>query len=78
MLLVSFSETCFSFGSVVRAELISDISAVYQAYQDFFCNNFNYAVIENQLKWKQMEDVQVYILCLLYIKVNIHLKSCIL
>ena len=49
----------FPFGTAVRSSELSDTSGVYQAYQDFFFNNFNYAVLENKLKWKQMESNQV-------------------
>ena len=51
----------FSFGTAMQAALVSDTSGTYQAYQDFFYNNFNYAVLENALKWKQMEPNQVSI-----------------
>ena len=49
----------FPFGTAMQANLVSDTSGTYQAYQDFFYNNFNYAVLENALKWKQMEPNQV-------------------
>ena len=49
----------FPFGTAMQAPLVSDTSGTYQAYQDFFYNNFNYAVLENALKWKQMEPNQV-------------------
>ena len=49
----------FPFGTAMQANLVSDTSGIYQAYQDFFFNNFNYAVLENALKWKQMEPNQV-------------------
>ncbi len=39
--------------------MISDNSGANQAYQDFFYNNFNWAVLENKLKWKQMEVNEV-------------------
>ena len=51
----------FPFGTAMQANLVSDTSGTYQAYQDFFYNNFNYAVLENALKWKQMEPNQVSI-----------------
>ena len=49
----------FSFGTAVKAEYISDTSGQYQEYQEFFYDLFNMAVLENALKWKQMEWVQV-------------------
>ena len=51
----------FPFGTAMQANLVSDTSGIYQAYQDFFYNNFNYAVLENALKWRQMEPNQVQI-----------------
>ena len=49
----------FPFGTALKAKLMSDTSGKYQAYQDFFFNNFNFAVLENALKWVKMEPNQV-------------------
>ncbi|XP_060079695.1 uncharacterized protein LOC132559101 [Ylistrum balloti] len=43
----------FAFGSVVEANKIVDSS--YHAYQQFFYDNFEWSVLENALKWRQME-----------------------
>ncbi|XP_046338916.2 anti-sigma-I factor RsgI6-like isoform X1 [Haliotis rufescens] len=43
----------FGFGSAVHADMLVD--SQYKAYQDFFYDNFEWGVIENKLKWKQME-----------------------
>ncbi|XP_046549642.1 anti-sigma-I factor RsgI6-like [Haliotis rubra] len=51
----------FGFGTAVSAERIVDSS--YAAYQDFFYDNFEWATIENKLKWSQTEknkDVLTY------------------
>ena len=49
----------FPFGTALKAKLVSDRSGTHQAYQDFFLNNFNFAVLENALKWTQMEPNEV-------------------
>lgn len=46
----------FAFGSAVHADKIVDQS--HQAYQQFFYDNFEWAVLENALKWRQMESSQ--------------------
>jgi len=50
----------FPFGTTVDAVEIVDPS--FQRYQDVFYNNFNYAVFENKMKWRQMEPIQVYLM----------------
>ncbi|XP_067662631.1 anti-sigma-I factor RsgI6-like [Haliotis asinina] len=43
----------FGFGSAVSAAMIVD--SRYKAYQNFFYDNFEWGVLENKLKWRQME-----------------------
>ncbi|XP_050395072.1 uncharacterized protein LOC126812937 isoform X1 [Patella vulgata] len=43
----------FAFGSAVNAEYI--VNPNYKGYQDFFYDTFEWGVLENKLKWKQME-----------------------
>lgn len=43
----------------MQAPLVNNASEVYQPYRDFFFENFNFAVIENNLKWHEMEPIQV-------------------
>ncbi|XP_067660310.1 uncharacterized protein [Haliotis asinina] len=43
----------FGFGTAVSAERIVDSN--YNAYQNFFYDNFEWATIENKLKWSQTE-----------------------
>lgn len=47
----------FGFGSAVHADMLVD--SQYKAYQGFFYDNFEWGVIENKLKWKQMEWSEV-------------------
>ena len=50
----------FAFGSAVGAsEMVDTAETDLQKYQDFFYNNFEWAVIENALNWKLMESTQV-------------------
>eukprot|EP00105_Crassostrea_gigas_P010616 XP_011425963.1 PREDICTED: uncharacterized protein LOC105327293 isoform X1 [Crassostrea gigas] len=43
----------FAFGTAVSASYMTDQSQ--RTYQDFVYNNFEWAVLENALKWRQME-----------------------
>ncbi|XP_062581777.1 uncharacterized protein LOC134243536 [Saccostrea cucullata] len=43
----------FPFGTAVKASLLVDDA--HHAYQDFIYNNFNWAVLENALKWRLLE-----------------------
>ena len=47
----------FAFGSAVGATQIVD--PTLKGYQDCFYDNFEWAVLENALKWKQMEPHRV-------------------
>jgi len=51
---VSIQQTkhAFPFGSAVDSSLFVQ----NQQYREFFLNNFNIAVLENKLKWKQLES----------------------
>jgi hypothetical protein len=54
----------FAFGTAVKASYITD--STHKTYQDFIYNNFEWAVLENALKWRQMEwtkvnDILIYI-----------------
>ena len=49
----------FPFGSAVKHSEISGTAADNVKYQDCYYENFNWAVLENALKWKQMERNQV-------------------
>lgn len=54
----------FAFGSAVGATQIVDTEdPVLQKYQEFFYDNFEWAVIENALKWRLMEWTQVSYSC---------------
>ena len=55
MLSLSEYKVGFPFGTAVKANLIVDNSVENKKYSDFVVNNFNYAVIENALKWPQWE-----------------------
>lgn len=48
----------FAFGSAVGATQIVDPDPTLQKYQAFFYDNFEWAVLENALKWKLMEKVE--------------------
>ena len=45
----------FPFGSAVRADLITGSTIDSLLYQQTFYENFNWCVLENDLKWRQME-----------------------
>ena len=47
----------FAFGTAVKASYITD--STHKTYQDFIYNNFEWAVLENALKWRQMEWTKV-------------------
>jgi len=47
----------FAFGTAVKASYITD--STHKAYQDFIYNNFEWAVLENALKWRLMEWTKV-------------------
>ena len=47
----------FGFGSAVGAKQIVD--PAYRKYAQAFYDNFEWAVLENALKWKQMEKSKV-------------------
>ena len=49
----------FPFGTCVKALLIVGDTESDQKYQQTFYDNFNFAVLENSLKWRQMEPNQV-------------------
>ena len=50
----------FAFGSAVGAtEIVDTTDPALQKYQDFFYNHFEWAVLENALKWRIMERTQV-------------------
>lgn len=49
----------FAFGSAVGAAMIVD--PAHQKYQDFFYDNFEWAVTENALKWRIMEWTRTHI-----------------
>lgn len=47
----------FGFGTAFNARYITD--STHQAYQNFIYNNFEWAVPENALKWRQVEWTRV-------------------
>ena len=47
----------FGFGTAFNANLINDNT--HTAYQNWLYNNFEWAVPENAMKWKQMEWTHV-------------------
>ena len=49
----------FPFGSAVKHSEISGTAGDNVKYQDCYYENFNWAVLENALKWIQMERNQV-------------------
>ena len=55
MLQVEQTRHEFAFGSAIQADLISGTDARALGYQTVFYNMFEWAVIENALKWRQME-----------------------
>ncbi|XP_033754712.1 endo-1,4-beta-xylanase 1-like [Pecten maximus] len=50
----------FAFGSAVSATKIVDSSQ--HAYQQFFYDNFEWSVLENALKWRQIESDSIFAL----------------
>ena len=50
----------FPFGSAVNAEMIAGKTEEDVKYQQTFYDNFNWAVLENSLNWRQMEKKQVW------------------
>lgn len=50
-------KSLFAFGTAVAASLIVDPSK--KAYQDYFYNTFEWAVMENAMKWHEMERNEV-------------------
>ncbi|XP_033749066.1 anti-sigma-I factor RsgI6-like [Pecten maximus] len=50
------TKNAFAFGTAINADAIHDPAQT--GYQDFFYNNFEWAVIENALKWRLMEWTQ--------------------
>ncbi|XP_046360279.2 endo-1,4-beta-xylanase 1-like [Haliotis rufescens] len=49
----------FAFGSAVNAGAF--VTPSFKGYQDYFFQNFNWAVIENDLKWASMEKQRGHI-----------------
>lgn len=47
----------FAFGTAVDASYMTDQSQ--KTYQEFVYNNFEWAVLVNALKWRQMEWTEV-------------------
>ena len=45
----------FPFGSAVRADLIAGADDDSVKYSQTFYDNFDWSVLENDLKWRQME-----------------------
>ena len=45
----------FPFGSAVRADLIAGADDDSVKYSQTFYDNFDWCVLENDLKWRQME-----------------------
>ncbi|CAH1788825.1 unnamed protein product, partial [Owenia fusiformis] len=52
---VSQKSRPFAFGSAVQAMRINSSQLANKPYQDFYYKNFEWAVLENALKWRQME-----------------------
>ncbi|XP_060063726.1 uncharacterized protein LOC132544170 [Ylistrum balloti] len=50
------TKSAFAFGTAINADAIHD--PTQKGYQDFFYNNFEWAVLENALKWRLMEWTQ--------------------
>ncbi|OWF48072.1 uncharacterized protein LOC110453564 [Mizuhopecten yessoensis] len=50
------TKSAFAFGTAINADAIHD--PAQKGYQDFFYNNFEWAVLENALKWRLMEWTQ--------------------
>lgn len=50
----------FAFGSAVSATKIVASDPADQAYQQAFYHNFEWGVLENALKWDQMEHTKVF------------------
>lgn len=53
------SSQAFPFGTAVVDAQIAGDSVYNLAYQDCFHSHFNWAVLENALKWTNMEPEQV-------------------
>lgn len=53
-------KSSFAFGTAVRADIMMDPNA--KAYHDFVYNNFEWAVIANNLKWRLMEFTKVVLI----------------
>ena len=49
----------FPFGSAVNADFMSGTDTQSMRYKTVFYDHFNYATIENALKWRQMEWTKV-------------------
>ena len=60
----------FPFGTAVKALLIAGTTERDQKYQQTFYDNFNWAVLENSLKWRQMEPNKVGADSPLFILIN--------
>ena len=49
----------FPFGSAVRGDLIAGTDDDSMKYSQTFYDNFYWSVLENDLKWRQMERNRV-------------------
>ena len=56
---VSLYRHDFAFGSAVVAQRISSEDDEDKKYQDVYYENFEWAVFNNAMKWRQMEQVKV-------------------
>ena len=61
------TKQAFPFGSTVAAHRMTDSGESNQKYQQFFYDMFNWGVIENAMKWQEMERNQVEIPQVYYI-----------
>ncbi len=55
---VSLRRHHFAFGSAIVADRISGTSPQDQRFQEVFYENFEWAVFENDMNWKEMEGTQ--------------------
>ena len=56
---VELKRHAFIFGSAVQAERMYDADPVNERYRDYFYDLFEWATLENALKWKPMEPQRV-------------------
>ena len=49
----------FPWGTALKAALLNGDTERDEKYRDCFYENFEYAVLENALKWRQMEANRV-------------------